>query len=84
MKMKHLEKRQGFSEPRCPVLVEATFRSPSCGSLKAAATRGRGSLKAYEKRTNLIILTAAPIHSIIAFTSLRVLRGYLLITAGII
>ena len=29
------------------VLVEATFRSPSCGSLKAAATRERGSLKAY-------------------------------------
>ena len=32
------------------MLVEATFRSPSGGSLKAAATRGRGLLKAYHIR----------------------------------
>ena len=42
--------RQGFSEPRFLVLVAATFRSPSFGSLKAAATKGRGSLKAYLQR----------------------------------
>ena len=47
MEMKHLEKRQGFSEPRCSILVETTFRSPSGGILKAAATRGRGLLKVY-------------------------------------
>ncbi len=41
------EAREGFGEPRCPVLVEATFRSPSCGSLKAAVTRDGGSLKTY-------------------------------------